>query len=181
MNKILPLIFYWKFYRKQTSTLNDDIALTTFANTINSGAGKNLQEKLSDGSQLELTVEKLPSSFSLVSKDHVVWVVYPFSWSKVYMQPDTTNLVVYYKLTGFQTKTGSITVKNPLSNQNLLFLQSWKSAAAQQISDYNAALVRMTRDFMNQLVQKLQARYNTDGLIFATRLALTVLIAHGDT
>lgn len=151
-DKFLPLLFYWKYDHRQACELNNSIALTQFSNTINSAAAKPIEQKL-NGQKLELTIEQIPSAFSIVAKENVVWLVYAIHWAKIYVEPDPTDLVVRYKLG--ESKTGTITIKNISTNQNIRFFQSWKSATNEQLSDYNAKLGLMTKSFITKLAAEL--------------------------
>jgi hypothetical protein len=47
-------------------------------------------------------------------KAHMVWVIYAFGWDKISVQPDSTDLVVSYKVLQNETvvKSGKISIKN---------------------------------------------------------------------
>jgi hypothetical protein len=155
-DKFLPLLVYWKYDHRQSCALNPTISVTSFSNTVNSIATKGLTEKL-NGRKLEITVEQTPSAFSIVSKEQMVWLVYAFGWSKVYIEPDGKDLVVFYKLSdsGNVSKTGKITVKNTDKNKSLRYFQSWKSASSEYLSDYNASLTNMAKSFVAQLIKEI--------------------------
>ena len=155
-DKFLPLLVYWKYNHRQRCSLNPSIAVTNFSNAINSLATKGLIEKL-DNRKLELTVEQAPSTFSLVAKENMIWLVYAFSWAKVYIEPDMKDLIVAYKLVGSDTavKTGKITIKNTDKNKGLRFFQSWKSATSEYLAEYNAQFTNMTKTFVSQLTNEL--------------------------
>ncbi len=110
-----------------------------------------------NGRKLELTIEQLPSVFSLVAKENMIWVVYAYSWSKIYIEPDFKDLVVAYKLDGGGPgeKTGKITVKNTEKNKSLRFFQSWKSATSEYLSGHNSNFTSMTKNFVSQLASEL--------------------------
>ncbi len=155
-DKFLPLLVYWKYDHRQNCSLNPSIAVTNFTNSINTLATKGLTEKL-NGGKLELTVEQAPAAFSIVLKENLVWLIYGFSWSKIYIEPDTKDLVVSYKLLGSnaEMKTGKITVKNTDKNRNLRFFQSWKSATSEYLSEYNSNYTSMTKAFVTELTKEL--------------------------
>lgn len=155
-NSFLPLIVYWKYDHQFTCSLNKSIAITQFTNTVNDASTKSLTSKL-NGRKLELTIEKIPSEFALRSNEQVIWLIYAISWQKVYIQPDSADLVVSYKLQQQDNfiKTGTITINNTSSNKGLRFFQSWKSATSEHITDYTANLIQMTKSFMNKLSDEL--------------------------
>lgn len=153
--KVLPLIVYWVIDYRHTITLNSQIAVANFSNTVNSLANKGLSQKL-NGQKLELTVEQVPEIFALVEKTHVIWLIYAFQWSKIYIEPDVKDLVVSYKLYNDDNlaKTGRITIKNTEKNKGLRFFQSWKSAITEYLTDYNAEVLAMAKQFVNKLVEE---------------------------
>ncbi len=155
-NSFLPLIVYWQYKHRQNCSLNSAIAVTNFTNTINATATKGLSQKL-NSNKLELTVEEAPSGFSMVLNEHMVWLVYAFSWAKIYIEPDYKDLVVSYKMLqeDGSLKTGKIIVKNTDKAKGLRFFQSWKSATSEYLSDYTANLTTMTRSFVTQLTNEL--------------------------
>jgi hypothetical protein len=154
-DKFLPLIIYWKYDHRQTCTLNNAIALSNFTNTVNGATSRALEQKLI-GQRLELTVEEVPGSFAIVAKENMIWLIYAFSWAKVYIEPDNKDLVVSYKVIGSDYgKAGKITVKNTAKSQGVRWFQSWKSATSEHLSEYNATVTSMTKSFINQLVQEL--------------------------
>lgn len=155
-DKFLPLLVYWKYDHRQRCSLNPAIALVNFSNAINSLVSKELMEK-ANGRKLELTVEQVPSTFSLVAKENMIWLIYAFSWSKIYVEPDFKDLVVSYKLagSGLEEKTGKITVKNSEKSKDFRFFQSWKSATSEYLARYNSNFTSMTKIFVNQLASEL--------------------------
>jgi hypothetical protein len=155
-SKFLPLIIYWSWDYRHTSTLNPEIPVTIFSNTINTIANKGLNQKLT-GKKLQLTVEQIPNAFALVDKSHMIFVIYTISWDKIYMEPDFKDLVVSYQLSENDNtvKTGRITIKNDARNKGLRYFQSWKSALSEYIAGYNSSVTNMTKDFVNQLVGEL--------------------------
>src|ERR1019366_6629024 len=155
-DKFLPLLVYWKYDHRQSCSLNPAIAETNFSNAINSLGTKGLIEKL-NGRKLELTIEQAPTAFSLVLKENMIWVVYAFSWSKIYFEPDRKDLIVSYKSVGSNAvvKTGRITVKNSNKNKGIRFFQSWKSATSEFLSEHNENFTSMTKTFISQLTNEL--------------------------
>ena len=87
----------------------------------------------------------------------MIWLIYAFSWAKVYIEPDMKDLIVAYKLVGSDTavKTGKITIKNTDKNKGLRFFQSWKSATSEYLAEYNAQFTNMTKTFVSQLTNEI--------------------------
>jgi len=154
--KVLPLIVYWNIDHRYVCSLNSQIAVANFSKAVNTMANRGLNEQLK-GRQLELTVEQAPSTFAMIDKTNVVWVIYAVHWTKVYIEPDAKDLVVSYKLhqADSSVKTGSITVKNKQHNQNLRFFQSWKSATSEYLSAYDSDVNAMAKEFVNKLIEEM--------------------------
>ena len=156
-SKMLPLLLYWQWEYRVSSTLNPAIGIIRFTNAINSSANRALNNKL-QGRKLELTVEQIPASFALVDKSHLIFLVlYAINWEKVYREPETKDLVVSYKLvqTDNTVKTGKISIKNNAKINGLRFFQSWKSATREELADYDANVNKMSRDFVDRLIEEL--------------------------
>jgi hypothetical protein len=150
---VLPLVVYFQYDYRHTCTLNPEIAVTEFANTVQAQSTR-LSQKL-NGEKLELTVEQVPSAFALVDKGHLL--LFSISWDKIYVAPDFKDLIVSYKL--FQgndaVKTGKIDIKNTERNRGIRFFQSWKSSTSEYLTSYNADVANMSRAFVNELLEQL--------------------------
>ena len=155
-SKVLPLIFYWQFDYRHTTQLNPGIAVSSFSNALNTQLTKGLSQKLAD-QHLELTVQQVPTTFAIVDKAHIIWLVYAISWDKIFVEPDTKDLVVSYKLMQKDNtvKTGNISIKNTAQNKGVRYFQSWKSATTEHLADYNANMTAMTKAFVTKLMEEL--------------------------
>ena len=155
-DKFLPLLFYWKHNHRQICSLNPSIANIYFTNNVNTMVTKALLDKLGNG-KLELTVEQAPATFSIVANEQMVWLIYAYSWAKIYIEPGAQELIVSYKVigTGDSVKTGRIVVKNADQIQGIRLFQSWKSATSEYLSAYNANLSSITKSFLAQLTLEL--------------------------
>ncbi len=154
-DKFLPLLFYWKYIHRQSCSLNPAIGVTNFTNAVNTVATKALTDKL-HGRKLELTIEQIPSAFSLVAKENMIWLVYAVSWQKIYIEPEAKDLVVAYRVIGEGGgKAGKITVRNGEKNKGLRFFQSWKSATGEYLAEYNSNFTTMAKSFVSQLANEL--------------------------
>jgi hypothetical protein len=102
-------------------------------------------------------VEQAPTGFSIVANEHMVWLVYAFSWARIYIEPDHKDLVVTYKLMQGESmvRQGKITVENTEKAKNFRFFQSWKSATSEHLTNYHANLANMSRQFTEQLSKEL--------------------------
>ena len=74
-SNVLPLIFYWQYDYKNTCTLNQQIALNNFTSTVLSYSNKGLKQKL-NGRHIELNIQKIPTSFAVDDKGHIVWIIF---------------------------------------------------------------------------------------------------------
>jgi hypothetical protein len=155
--KVLPLLLYWYFNHRFVCDLNNQIPVAGFAKAITAASAKSLDNDLT-GRQLELTVEQAPASFSMIDKTNVIWLIlYAVDWSKVYIEPDTKDLIVSYRLLqGDATiKAGKIIIKNNLHNQGLRMFQSWKSAVSEYVVAYDREVAAMTKEFAAKLSDEL--------------------------
>lgn len=155
-SKVLPLIVYWQWDYRRTSTLNPAIGINNFTKAVNLQANKELGKKL-EGQQLELTVEQVPNEFAMVEKGHLVWLIYPLHWSKVYVEPDFKDLIVSYKVlqNGGETKSGKIIVKSNAGNEKIRYFQSWRSVISEHLGQYNLDIATMAKTFVANLIQEL--------------------------
>lgn len=155
-SKVLPLVVYWQYDYRHTTSLNPGIAVSYFTNAVHSATNKTVVEKL-NGQRLELTVEKVPTDFALVDKGHIIWLIYAISWHKIYMEPDFNDLVVSYRVFqgDKQEKEGKITIKSVDKNKGIRYFQTWKSATSEYLMDYNANMTAMSKAFMNKLMEEL--------------------------
>lgn len=155
-DKFLPLLVYWKYDHQHLCGLNPNIAVVNFSNAVNTMSTKALSDKL-QGKKLELLVEQAPATFSIVLKENLVWLIYGFSWAKIYIEPKLDDLVVSYKVLDANStvKSGKITVKNTDKNRAIRYFQSWKSATSEYLGEYNTNFTSMTKAFVAQLSQEL--------------------------
>jgi hypothetical protein len=153
-SNVLPLILYFKVDYRFIHTLNSQIPVTFITNTINNYSNKALSDKL-NGRKLQLTIEQAPFSFADVDKWHMI--LFLVSWDKLYMEPDTNNLVVSYKVmkNDVAEKTGSVEVKSNFTNKGRRFFQSFRSGISEYLGEYEVNLKIMTKELMNKLAEEL--------------------------
>jgi hypothetical protein len=156
ISNVLPLLFYWQCEFTKSCSLNPAIPINKFTNTLYGQATRKLSRKL-NGRQLELSIKALPHGFAIDDKAHMIWFIYGFGWDKVSIQPETSDLVVSYKLLkdGEVIKNGEISVQNEEKNTRLGMFQSWKNATSAYIAAYNHDIDNMTRSFIDQLGMEL--------------------------
>jgi len=152
-SKNLFLLLYWKYDYRHTCTLNPAIGVNYLRKGIYQQASK-LKQKL-NGQQLELTIEQIPGSFAIVDKGAIVLLL--IQWDKFYVEPDSKNIIVSYKLlqNGIETRSGKINIDNIQKNKPMGFFQSWKGATLKFLGRYNADLAEMSHTIVNKLMTEL--------------------------
>ena len=156
-SKVLPLLVYWQFDYRHTCNLNPALGVNSFMKSFNTHANRELNKKLA-GQKLELTVEQIPGKFAIVDKAHIIFLLlYAVTWDKLYVEPDSKELIVSYKLIkdGADAKTGKIAVNNIEQNVGIRYFQSWKSATSEYLARYNQDVNTMTKIFVEKLVAEL--------------------------
>lgn len=158
-SKVLPLLLYWRLQGSLTSTLNSSIPFGYFNQTISSYANsKGLKQKL-NGQTLEIAVTHLPKSFTYGEIDHIiVAVVYAFSWSSIYIEPQTEELTVSYRVLkdNVETKKGTVAVKD--LNEKLylkMFHAPGKKFMWKYLDQYNTNLQTMSKQVIDKLMSEL--------------------------
>ena len=151
--KNLFLLVYWKYDYRHTCTLNPAIGVNYLRKGIYQQSNK-LKQKL-NGQQLEITIEQIPGSFAIVDKGHVVLLL--VQWDKFYVEPDSKDIIVSYKLlqNGVETRSGKINIDNIQRNKPMGFFQSWKGATSEFLGRYNTDLTEMSRTIVNKLIAEL--------------------------
>jgi hypothetical protein len=156
-SKVLPLILYWQWQYKNTCILNPQIAINAFTNSITKEVNKGLKEKL-NGHTIELNLEKIPNTFSLLEKAHLVFLgLYAFNWSKVTMQTESTemDLIISYKVlnNSSEIKKGTISLKAKDDAQRLGWFKSLKRATQEYLTQYDFEIISLSK----QVVEKINA------------------------
>ena len=150
---VLPLILYWSYDYRHTSTLNSAIGVNNFRKTIYQQANK-LKQKL-NGRKLELVVEQIPGSFAIVDKGAIL--LFFIHWDKLYVEPDPKDMNISYRVlqNGVEAKSGKITLVNIAKNRSIRFAQSWKSSASEFLVQYNLDIIEMTKTVIDKLIVEL--------------------------
>jgi hypothetical protein len=158
-NKILPLLVYWRTESALTSTLSESVPFNIFnSNLISYANSKHLKDKLK-GQKVELTVEKLPTSFSWTGVDHIIFLgIWYVEWSAVFIEPHNENMVVSYRVLNdnTETKKGTIAIRDLNQRTYLkMFHYSGKKFLDRYLEAYNSNLQMMSRQFVDQLMSEL--------------------------
>lgn len=158
--KLLPLLFYWKWEYGTTSTLNEKVPYNTFQQTfIPYANGKRLKEKL-NGQTIELKVENMPATFSVVDKGGMVFLLlWAISWDRIFVDPAKQDMVVNYRLLrdGVETKKGTITVADRNKPVDVKVLHSVKKTFWEYLATYTGHVQGMSKEVADKLIAELAA------------------------
>lgn len=157
-NKVLPLLVYWRFEWSRVPTLNPYIPVANINSTILQYANtKKLKEKL-HGQKIELTINKVPTTFSLTYRDHLVYFgLYYVQWGRVFINPQKQDITIGYRILKdkVETKKGAITVADPSKPLDLKFLQSVKKMTWNYLDEYDNIIKDMSRQFVDKLLLEI--------------------------
>jgi hypothetical protein len=154
---VLPLLFYWQYDYLNTCSLNPQIAVNNFTNTVMSYGSKGLKQKL-NGQRIELTVEKIPTTFAVDDKGHMIWVIYAFAWDDLSVKPFDKEIVVSYKVFNSDNtpaKNGVISFSSPNKGITLGMYQSLKKKTMQYLDQYDASITAMSKTVVDKLTAEL--------------------------
>ncbi|MFT4155949.1 hypothetical protein [Parafilimonas sp.] len=157
-SNVLPLLFYWQYDYKNTCRLNPQIAINNFTATVLSYSNKALKQKL-NGRKLELNIRKIPTSFAIDDKGHIVWViVYAFSWEVLTVQPEDNQMEISYKILNqdnSEYKSGIVDISNTDKGIRLGMFQSLKKKTFQYLDQYDAAITSMSKMVADKISAEL--------------------------
>ncbi|MDZ4793846.1 MAG: hypothetical protein SGI83_06165 [Bacteroidota bacterium] len=153
--KVLPFIIYIRIYYQTSCTLNPRIPINQFSTAFSSYANtKKLNGKL-NGGKLELSIDKVPLSFSYNDDTHILLLVH---WSKIYLLPQNEEMTISYKETGsngVETKKGVITLPDPNKIKVTRYYQSVRNATSEYLTQYEENIKAMARSAVDQLMTAL--------------------------
>jgi hypothetical protein len=156
--KLLPLLVYWHSEETIITSLNPYIGLVNMNSTILQYANKKgLREKL-NGQKIELTVDKMPTMFTLVDKYYLIFLgLYYVDWQKVYITPHKQDLIINYRILNGATeaKKGTITVDDPLQPRSLKFLQATRKMTWGYLEEYDNIIKDMSKQFVDKLLLEI--------------------------
>ncbi len=154
--KMLPLLLYWKTEYKNTCILNPQIAINAYTASLTKEANKSLKDKLKNRT-IELTLEKIPGSFSLLEKDYFIILI--VHWSKVTMQSENTDLDfrVSYRIlnNNSEEKKGIITIKTGENKAGLGYFKSLKSATQEYLTQYDYDITTLSKEVIEKISAEL--------------------------
>jgi hypothetical protein len=154
---MLPLLFYWHWHYKNITTLNPQIGITTFANTVNNYANKSLKQKL-NGKKIELTVDSIPTNFVIDDNAHMIWLIYAYGWDYISILPLNKQMAVSYKIINTDNtvfKTGSVTIPNIGKGVPLQMFQSLKKKTGEFLDEYESNIAVMSKTIVDKISEEL--------------------------
>lgn len=158
VDKFLPLLFYWKLHQRHVCLINPDKVMSNFNTTFrNYGATKQLEKKL-NGQRLELRIDQMPTSFTVMDKEQLFFfILFAVSSDKVSFVPETTPLVVTYTLyrDNQPTKTGKIEVA--ILDETIPWgrFRVMRKVAWEYLESYDENTRRRAKDVVDQLLEEL--------------------------
>lgn len=153
--KVLPLIFYWQFDYKISSTLNPKVPMNTFVSAFTSYANsKGLKQKL-NGQKLEMTIDKMPTAFSFHDDFRDInLLLAQIRWEKIYIAPENTDVAISYKLTkeNGETKTGVINIADGNKTKQKKYFQRLKTATQDYLAQYDENIRSMAKTAVDKVI-----------------------------
>jgi hypothetical protein len=156
-SNMLPLIVYWQFDYKNTTTLNPQIPVNIFTTTVLSYSGHGLQQKL-NGQRIELTVEKIPTKFAIDDKGHLIFLIFAYAWDDLTVLPEERNFVVSYKvfdINNQQMKNGEVTITGSDKAIDVHMFQSLKKKTWAFLDQYDTGIAVMSKHIIDKLITEL--------------------------
>ena len=156
--KFLPLFFYWEVDYQISSTLNPKVPLnlfiTSFTNYANS---KNLKQKL-NGQILEMTINKLPTTFSLNDDFRDInLILLQINWEKIYVLPENTNLQITYKLLkeNVEIKNGVLNIPDMNRIKEKGYFKKMKTATIEYLTLYDENIKLIAKSAVDKMLGEL--------------------------
>ncbi len=157
-NSFIPAILYWQWNYSIESNLGHTIPVNVIRPAIfNYAESIGLKDKLK-GKHLEISIEKVPSSFTYTQKGMALIFIVGYSvQGQEVIQPSNDELVVSYRIinNGSETKRGAVTAREteqPISNRKL---KSAKKFTWGYIDDYYGGIKGMSKSVLNQIVAEI--------------------------
>jgi hypothetical protein len=154
---VLPLIVYWQMDYINTCTLNPQIPVTTFTTTALSYANtKGLKQKL-NGQKIELRIDKIPNSFILNDRGHIIWVVYAFGWDDINFKPGNGAMEVNYTILkdNKAIKKGAVSIANSDEGLEMKKMHSIKDATYQYLDQYDENIRSLSKKVIDKIITEL--------------------------
>ena len=153
--KVLPFILYLRIYYQTQCTLNARIPINQFSAALATYANsKGLKQKL-NGGKLELTIDKIPLTFSFNDDYQYLFFV---SWEKIYLLPQSQEMHLSYKVinnNGEEFKKGDMVVPDPNQIRGKRYFQSVRSATREYLQQYEVNIKAMAKYVVDELMKEL--------------------------
>lgn len=159
-NKILPLLFYWKWDVAKTSTVNTMMPMSNFTSSFIAEANaKGLKEKLK-GATINITVNENPADFHLRQQGWLVYLVLAYvGKEKLYVDPKEENFSIAYTVdhVSGEKRSGRLSVKNINLEKAPRFFQSFKAMLAEYFAACDANIKLMAKELAGKLIEEVAA------------------------
>lgn len=156
--KMLPLLFYWKWKLGTHTELNQAVPRTVFASAMIPYANsKRLKQKL-DGQTIELTIEEVPSTFSIMDEGWLVFLIFGSVHNEVmYIDPDIKNMTVSYRVMkdNAETKSGKVSVADLNKAVDFRMFKSAKKTFFEYLDKYNFNIQTMAKETVDKIMTDL--------------------------
>ena len=107
---------------------------------------------------LELTINKIPATFSLHQDDRVYYfILFYINSENIYLLPEKKELTIGYKITrsNSEIKTGELTIPDQNKIQKTRFMESMKKATSEYLSEYDDNIRAMAKTAVDKLLTDL--------------------------
>ena len=154
--KFLPLIFYYNEEKTIHSSLNPQVSVNNFINTISTYSNKALKPKL-NGKRIELTIEKVPSHFATTIRSQTIWLIYSYTWVHAGILPEDNELRVSYKLYENNSLVKSSVVSTNLITQGVNFgmYNSVRKKLGEYLDKYDENITAMSKSIIDKIAAEL--------------------------
>ena|SRR5689334_10662205 len=157
--KVIPALFYWRFHYANNSTLDPSVPFNNFNSALLSYAhSTGLKQKL-NGQRLELSIDKMPTSFYYEDIDHGIFLLlYYIDWQIIFIEPKKQDITISYVLykDSSVTKTGSISINDPNQRMYLkTFHYSGKKFVWRYLDQYDSNIQAMSKELIDKLIAEL--------------------------
>ena len=156
--KMLPLLFYWKWKLGTHTELQQNVPRTVFAAAVIPYANsKRLKQKL-DGQRIELTIEEVPSTFSIMDEGWLVFLIFGSIHNEVmYIDPDVKNMEVSYRVMKDNTevRAGRVSVADLNKPVDFRMFKSAKKTFFEYLDKYNSNIQTMAKETVDKIIADL--------------------------
>ncbi|PZR22646.1 MAG: hypothetical protein DI535_25705 [Citrobacter freundii] len=153
--KMLPLLFYWKWKLGTHTELQQNVPATVFASAMIPYANsKRLKQKL-DGQRIEITIDEVPSGFSIMDEGWLVFLIFGSVHNEVmYIDPDVKNMAVSYRVMkdNVETRIGKVSVADLNKAVDFRMFKSAKKTFFEYLDKYNSNIQMMAKETVDKIM-----------------------------